>query len=327
MRKVFVTGGTGFIGSHLVEHLIKRKIFVRCLVRPSHKLRWLKGVEAELVHGDLNDTDTLESAVKGVDTVFHLAGKTTSPTEEGFYQANAVGTMNLLKAIIQSNSRLNRFVYLSSLSAVGPSSKERFLTESDSPNPLIPYGSSKLAGEEAVSAFKTQIPVTIIRPPAVYGPRDLNILKLSRIIQKGIKPVLGWRMRYMSFIYIDDLIKGILMASESRKGEGQTYFLVADNHVTYQDLNRVVSKALGKRALTVHIPIKFFTVAIILREMINKMQGKPVYLNRWKIQELRQRYWICDDTKSRDELKFHTEISLEEGIEKTIAWYREMGWL
>lgn len=326
MRKVFVTGGAGFIGSHLIEQLLKKGFAVRCLVRETTDLKWLEDFDVEYIYGDLKDYQTIESAIKKVDTVFHLAGKTRSRTEEGFYQANAVGTMNLLKAAIQVNPGLQRFIYVSSLAAVGPSPTGKILNESDTPNPLSPYGSSKLAGEEAVMAFKTQIPVTIIRPPIVYGPRDPDTFKFFRWIPKGIKPVMGFRVRYLSFIFVDDLIRGLLIAAESKKAVGEAYFVVSDNRISYQDVNRITAGILRKKAITLHVPISFLSTASLLREMIQQGKERPVYLDKSKIRELRHRYWICDGGKAKKELNFTPKIALPEGIERTFAWYEEMGW-
>ena len=327
MRKVLVTGGTGFIGSHLVDRLVGKGISVRCLVRETSDLRWLKGLDVEFVMGDLTDYDTLEPVVSNVDTVFHVAGRTHSSTEEGFYQTNAVGTMNLLKANIQTNPSLFRFVYVSSLAAVGPSPDGKSLIESDLPNPLSPYGASKLAGEEAVLAFHPQIPVTIIRPPVVYGPRDEDFLKFFKIIRKGIKPVLGWRYRYGSFIFIEDLIDGILLAAENKKAVGQTYFLVSDNRIAYQELNRIIAKTLGKKAVTAHVPISFFMAFVVLSEITHKLTKRPVRMDRYRIRDFRKRFWICDGYKARKELGFQPTIPLEEGMKKCAAWYEKMGWL
>jgi len=327
MDKVLVTGGTGFIGSHLVEALVEKGVSVRCLVRTPDKLRWLENVNVEIVQGDLTDFHSLIPVVSDVQTIFHLAGKTSSLTEEDLYLTNAQGTMNLMKAIVQGNPTLRRFVYISSLAAAGPSLNGRPVSETDHPNPLSPYGASKLAGEEAVMAFHPQMPVTIIRPPVVFGPRDIAILNFFKTIKKGIKPVLGWRTRYGSFIYVEDLIRGILLAAEKKNAEGQTYYLVSDNLIAYQELNNAIAQALGKKGLTIHVPISWFSIVVAIREMIYGMKKKATLMNQHKVHEVRERFWVCDGSKARKELGFTPECSLEEGLEKTAGWYSEMNWL
>ena len=327
MNKVLVTGGTGFIGSHLVEALVEKGASVRCLVRTPDKLRWLENVDVEIVQGDLTDFDSLIPVVSDVQTIFHLAGKTSSLTEEDLYLTNAQGTMNLLKANVQGNPNLSRFVYISSLAAAGPSLNGRPVCESDHPNPLSPYGASKLAGEEAVMAFHPQMPVTIIRPPVVFGPRDIAILNFFKTIKNGIKPVLGWRTRYGSFIYVEDLVRGILLAAEKKNAEGQTYYLVSDNLIAYQELNNAIARALGKKGLTMHVPISWFAIVVAIREMVYGMKKKATIMNRHKVHEVRERFWVCDGSKARKELGFTPEFSLEEGLDKTADWYSEMNWL
>lgn len=327
MNKVLVTGGTGFIGSHLVEALMEKGASVRCLVRNPNKLRWLENIDVEIVEGDLTDYNSLVPVVSDIHTIFHLAGKTSSLTEEDFYLTNAQGTMNLLKANVQGNPKLRRFVYISSLAAAGPSLNGRPVSESDHPNPLSPYGASKLAGEEAVMAFHPQMPVTIIRPPVVFGPRDITILKFFQTVKKGIKPVLGWRTRYGSFIYVDDLIRGILLAAEKKNAEGQTYYLVSDTLIAYQELNNAIARALGKKGLTVHVPISWVDLVVTIREIIYGMRKKATLMTRHKVNEVRERFWVCDGSKAKKELGFSPAFSLEEGLEKTADWYSEMNWL
>lgn len=327
MKRVLVTGATGFIGSHLVERLARRGVFVRCLVRKTSNLRWLQGLDVEYAYGDITEYGTLTSAVTGVDTVFHLGGMTKAHTEEELYLANANGTVNLIKAVVENNPRLKRFVYVSSQAAAGPSPDGGPIAESDPAHPITPYGESKLSGEEAVLTFHSQIPVTIVRPSVVYGPRDTDIYIIFRFVSRGVKPVIGWRKRYVSLIYIDDLVEGILLAAEKEEAAGQIYFLVSDPMATYQELDRMIAGSLKKKAVTVFVPIGLFKMVVAIIEMIFRMQGKLPTVNRRKVRDLQERYWICDGSKARDELGFRPRVSLHEGIERSVAWYRDSGWL
>lgn len=327
MRRVLVTGGTGFIGSHLISYLVEKGVSVRCLARKTSDCRRLEGMDVEYVFGDITDYDSLIPAVTGMDAVFHVAGRTKSSTEEEFYQANVIGTVNLLKGVVQANPNLKRFLYVSSQAAVGPSRVGSPVTESDPPHPVTPYGASKLAGEEAVMAFSSQIPVTIVRPSVVYGPRDTNIFEFFRMVSKGIKPVLGWRDRYASFIYIEDLIQGLYLAARSEKAIGQIYFLVCESRISWRELDREIAKALKKKAITIHIPISIAILIALFRETFAKIKGETSMVNREKIRELRERFWICDGSKAEEELGFHPRISLREGIERSASWYEEEGWL
>jgi len=327
LERVLVTGGTGFIGSHLVEHLVKKGVSVRCLVRESSNLRWLEGVDVEYIFGDVMNYNSLEPAVSDVDTVFHLAAKTKSLTEEGFYQTNVRGTVNLLKAVIQTNPFIKRLVYVSSQAACGPSWDFTPVTESDPSNPITPYGASKLAGEEAVLAFSSQIPVTIVRSPVVYGPRDTGIYEFFRIVRRGIRPIVGWRDRYYSFIYIDDLIEGLLLAAESEKAVGQMYFLVTQSGVTYRKMISDIASVIGKRTVPVYLPMSILILIAMVNGLISKLRRKPSVVNLHKVREFWDRFWLCDGSKAMEELGFSPEVLIREGMEKCAAWYREVGWL
>ncbi len=327
MKKVLVTGGTGFIGSHLVEQLIKENIAVRCLIRETSNTNWLQSLDVEFVYGDLRDIESLHDVVKGVDTVFHLAGRSKGSSDKDFYESNVAGTMNLLKAIIQTGTKLRRFVFVSSLSASGPCLEDKPVSEDDECIPISPYGSSKLAAEEAIRVFDPQIPVTIIRSPAVYGPRDIDFLPLFRMVKRGIKPLIGWKESYVSFIFVNDLINGLFLATKSKKAIGQTYFITSDRQVSWRDLENFIAKAQEKKAFTFHIPLGIAYLTSFILEGFSKILGKSVNLTHYKIRELTQRYWLCSDNLAREELNYHPKVFIEDGIAQSVKWYRDVGWL
>ncbi len=327
MKTALVTGGTGFVGSHLAAYLLKKEISVRCLVRQTSNHRWLDGLDVEISSGDLSDEASLNRAVSHVDAVFHLAGETSSFSEEVYYQSNVVGTVKLLKAIIQVNPQIKRFVYVSSLAAAGPSLTLKPNTEADPAHPVSPYGASKLAAEEAVLAFASQIPVTVIRPPVVYGPRDPNFLEYIRIVNHGIRPFVGWQDRYTSFIYIDDLVRGIELAAQSEKASGQVYYLVSESRISWREMGRIVANQLQKASIFIPIPFSVVWLMVLGREMIDRVKKQPSFANLQKLREFRQHFWICDGHKAKQELGFKPQMTLSDGLDKTIAWYRQEGWL
>ena len=177
--KTLVTGATGFIGSHLVEELLKGGHRVTCLVRKTSNLQWINGLNVRLIYGDCTIKESLLNAVADFDYIFHLAGLTKAANERDFFSANALGTENLVSAVIEKNPDTKRFVYLSSLAAAGPSCDGTPAKEAGEPKPVSAYGRSKLEGERIVMRHKNTIPVTVIRPPAVYGPRDKDFYIFS----------------------------------------------------------------------------------------------------------------------------------------------------
>jgi len=327
MKHVLVTGANGFIGSHLVERLVKQKVHVKCLIRKVSDIRWLNGLDIEYIYGDLSDTESLERAVKNVDTVFHLAGRTKAKSEECFYRTNSAGTLNLLKAVARSNPKIKRFVYVSSMAAAGPATKERPIKESDPCVPMSSYGASKLAAEKAVLAFSLKIPVTIVRPSAVFGPRDRDVLEIFKFINRGFSPKLGFVRRFYSLIYVDDLVAGIILSAQKKEAAGEIFFLSSYQKVSLDEFNKKAARILGKKTVPLFFPITLAFVISIFTELAAFIKGKETIINRQKVLEMRQRYWICDNSKAKDILGFKPSVSLEEAIRYTTEWYKKEKWL
>lgn len=203
--KALVTGANGFVGSHLVEALLHRGYRVRCLVRKTSNLRWLSGLNVEYVYCDIAEKDSLRDAVRGVDFVFHCAGLTKARNREEYFKANAEGTKNLVEVCLKHNPELKRFVYVSSQAAVGPGSDEKPLNEEAPCRPVTHYGESKLEGEKIVLAYVSRLPITIVRPPAVYGPRDTDILGFFKVANSRFRVSFGLGQSFLSLVYVKDL--------------------------------------------------------------------------------------------------------------------------
>lgn len=327
MQHVLVTGANGFIGSHLADRLIAKGYSVRCLVRKTSRLKWFNLQQVELVYGDLSDPESLNRAVEGVDTVFHLGGKTKAATREDFFQANAVGTRNLLQAVLKKSKNLNRFVYVSTQAAAGPSLDGNPVRETDPTRPVTPYGESKLAGEKAVLEMSSEIPVTIVRPPTVFGPRDMDLFKLFQTVSRGIRPILGWKERCLSVIYIEDLVSGLMLAAESQQALSRVFFINTEDSIPLQEFITVIAETLGKKTIPVFIPGLLFVVLICTNDLLCRMIGKTTILNRSKIPEFLSRYWISDSSRIRQDLGYAPKYGLTEGIRITADWYRSEGWL
>jgi nucleoside-diphosphate-sugar epimerase len=321
--RALVTGATGFIGSHLAEMLIKKGYEVTCLARRTSSLRWIEGLEVKIIYGDCTEMEALKGMIKGFDYIYHLAGVTKAIRGELYFRENSVGTENIVKAASEENPSLKKFIYLSSLSAFGPSPDGRLPEEDEIPHPVSDYGRSKLSGEEAVLRHKYSFPVVIIRPAAVYGPRDRDIYFFFKLIKKGIIPLWGGE-RFLSLLYVDDLIEGIISAGE--KGEG-VYFLSDGEIYSVESVVDRIADTLGVKAIKIRIPEPLLFTVASLSEGFYRITGRPPLINRDKMTEAIQRYWICGISRAIRDLGFKPKVFLDDGIRRTATWYRNHGWL
>jgi nucleoside-diphosphate-sugar epimerase len=318
--KAFVTGATGFIGSHLCEELIKRGYSVTCLVRETSDLKWIDTLDIKRVEGDCTDRESLHNLIHDFDYVFHLAGLTKSSSDDAFFSINTKGTENLIQAVAEKNPQLKRFVYISSLSAVGPSKNGTPVDEQAHPSPVSNYGRSKLEGEKAILKYKDTVPVTILRPAAVYGPRDKDFLVLFKMVKKGIFPY--WGKSYYSFLYVDDLIQGIILCAERKEAEGKIYFMSENTVHTNEEVVKLISSALNAKAVRLKVP-KF--VMPFCSFIGDKTHAKII--NKDKMKEFTHSHWICNSIKVKEEIGFIPRVAIKKGMKWTADWYRIHKWL
>lgn len=324
---VLVTGGTGFIGSHLLERLVSMRARVRCLVRKSSPLLYLPRSGVELAYGDLAAGSGLREAVEGVDIVIHLAGVTKARSEKDYYAGNVQATANLLRACGEAPVPPSRFVHVSSLAAAGPSPGDAPLTEDAAPRPVSQYGQAKLEGERAVRASTLSGRAVIIRPPVVYGPRDTDVYEVLRWASKGFLFQIGSGNSYFSSIYVADLVEGLLAAATHPAAPGRTYFLAGAASVSWRDFATLAAGFTGGKLKVVNVPRSAASLIAWIAEMWGKTSGKPGILSRDKVAEASHRFWICSPDRARREIAFETRTPLREGIAQTLAWYKEARWL
>lgn len=327
MEKVFITGSNGFLGSFVAETLSKKNYDVYCLVRKTSNLRWIKNLKVNLVYGDATDRESLFRNLVDMDYVIHTAGLKRALTPDKYYRVNQAGTLNLLEACVSKSHNLKRFVYISSLAVSGPSSSNKPLTEEDECNPITYYGKSKLAGETEAKKFMDKLPITILRPPAVYGPRDEDIFSIFKIVSYGIKPVLSGVRNLLNLIYVEDLVDAIKVSMSSSRAIGKTYFTTDEKPYSWDQMGNEISKALKIKPIRIVVPRSIFYVAGVLNDMLSKMLGKAAILNREKVKEMSARYWLCTSRKIEEELGWQSKVPLEEGIKKTVDWYKKERWL
>ncbi len=319
--KALVTGAAGFIGSHLAEALIGKGYEVTCLARKTSSLKWIEHLDLKYLICDLAEIESCAEKIRDFDFIFHTAGITKTACEKDFFAVNAECTRKLLKVVAAGNRGLRRFTYVSSLAAAGPSRAGRPIDENAPPAPVSSYGKSKLEGELAVLKYGAQFPVTIVRPSAVYGPRDRDFFLLFSSVKKGFFPY--WGRCFYSLIYVDDLIQGIIVAAEKKEGEGRTFFLADETVYTNDEIVHEISSALGCRAAMLRMPRGLMPLVAYIGEKVNK---KGI-INRDKAREARYSNWTCDVGRAEEELGFKAKITLREGIKWTADWYRIHRWL
>ncbi|MDZ7690093.1 MAG: NAD-dependent epimerase/dehydratase family protein [Balneolaceae bacterium] len=325
--KAFITGGTGFIGSHLADTLIKDDHYaeVRCLVRNHEK--WLKGIDYIKVPGDLHDIATLKDALQGVDVVFHAAGVVKAPDWNQFERANVDATEHLIR--IAQKQGVKKIVVLSSLAAAGPSSKHGGPATEDQPmKPVSMYGRSKKKMEQMIhNIADEEISITILRPSAVYGPREDQIYSFFKMADKRICPIIGdGEKPKISMVYVSDVIQAMLKAAEQQTSGVHTYF-ISDKHLhTWNQIRETSMRVLGKKAIPIYIKPKFVKKIAGVIEKASSVFGVYPVINRDKANELILE-WTCSIEKAQQELDYTPKYSLGEGISRTIHWYKMHHWL
>jgi nucleoside-diphosphate-sugar epimerase len=290
-------------------------------------LKWLKGLPIEVHWGDCNDKNSLREAVEGVEQVFHLAGVTKAVHEKTYFEVNAFGTENLIHACLENNPRIQKFIYLSSQAAAGPCRNGNKKKESDQCKPVSPYGQSKQMGEELAMAHAQELPLLILRPSAVYGPRERDIYTFFKLLSKRIKPCLPSKDQHISLCYVEDIIQAILLAAQVKGSSGEIFFLSDGQDYRLEEIGDIFAQAMGVNAFCIRVPEWMIIGMASFSEYLSKLSGKPPLLNKGKVEEILQRNWVCDITKAKTALGFEPHISLAQGAKLTFEWYKKENWL
>jgi len=321
MKNVLITGATGFVGGHLAERLRSQGATVTALVRDPARGRFLQSLGVRLLHGELDGGPKLPD---DLDAVFHLAGMTRAIRTGDYYSVNQKSTASLLSCIVGQGLR-PRFVFLSTIAAAGPSPTGCALREEDPPRPVSDYGRSKLFGENEVIGRKSDLPVSVVRVGPVYGPRDSGFLDYFKFVRRGLLVSFGRKSRPMSVCYIDDLIEGLLGAAAPSAGSGEVFHVGDPVPCTFEDIGRIAARILNVKVRRVILPLPVIRTAVFFTEAVRPITRKPGIANRDKYKEYKQAAWVFDISKAKARLGYTSKFGLEEGLERTIAWYRETG--
>lgn len=321
-----VTGANGFLGSHLVDRLLGDGHRVRVLVRPTADRRWLAGKEVETVTGDLFDREATDALCRDARWVFHAAGAISAHRQRPYFAINVDGSMAVARSAQRAAPTLKRFVFVSSQSVCGPSRDGAPLTERTDARPVNLYGESKLAAERALSEL--ELPLTVVRPGPIYGPRDRNTLPFFQLARFGLRLKLGFGRRLSNFAHVEDVVAGMVACAEHRAAEGGVFLLGGPDNMEFDDIGRAVVQAVrGKDGRVVFVPRWLAYTAGAVGGGVGRLLSTPPGLNLDRIRMLVQPNWSMDLSHIGETVGFEPTIPLPDGALQTANWYREQGWI
>jgi len=326
-QKVLITGASGFVGFHLIEAAIASGLDIYAAVRKSSDITHLQSCNINYTYPDFTSVDKLrhEFEEKQYDYIIHAAGVTKAKTQDAYNAVNSTYTKNIADAINTSkNAAFKKMVFISSLAALGPlNDTSQLITEETSPSPVTAYGQSKLLAEKQLKSYN--FPLTILRPTAVYGPREKDILIILQTIAKGIEPYIGKVAQQLSFVYVKDLAQAVINALLST--QNGTYNITDGNCYNRYELANITKDVLGKKTFKFHLPYNMVKVIALLLEKTYAFTNKTPALNIEKLNELTAINWCCNINKAKDELMFNPNYNLQRGLKESLDWYQQNKWL
>lgn len=297
---------------------------MRCLYRRPGTPTALDGLDVEILRADIRDEAPVQAALEGVDAVYHLAALTRSRTRRAMLETNVGGTCHLLDAARRVGLP-GRFLFCSSLAAAGPAFDGRPLEETDPCRPITWYGESKRIAEDHVRARAEALAITIVRPPAVYGPRDRDFLPVFTAAQRGLMPVLGTGRSRLNFVYVEDLAAGIVAAADAEATRGGTYFVTHPQILTAADFAEHVARAVGRSTRALRVPQATLALLAGVGELAGQLTGRAPLLNRERLKDIAAPAWLCSSAALERDAAWRAEVDVGEGTRRTAAWLREQG--
>ena len=329
--KILITGASGFIGSFIVEEALRRGFETWAAVRGSSSRQFLTDERINFIELNLSSEEQLTEQLRGLqfDYVVHAAGVTKCLDKQDFHRINTEGTQHLVRVLLALQMRIKRFVYISSLSIMGAIREQQPYTEileSDVAKPNTAYGKSKLEAEKWLATVK-DLPYVILRPTGVYGPRERDYFMMAKSIQSHTDFAVGFKQQDITFVYVTDVVQAVFLALE--KGQsGRKYFLSDGEVYQSSTFSNLIRKELGNPWwIRITAPLWVLKLVCTVGEYYSKLSGKVTALNNDKYNIMRQRNWRCDIEPARKELGYEPQVKLEEGVRRSIQWYKDNGWL
>ncbi len=328
MKRILITGASGFIGGFLVEEGLRRGWEVTAAVRPTSDRTWLQDPDLRFLELDFRSEADLKSKLAGAgrfDYIIHNAGSTKERNREGYFANNFDNTKRFVDSLLSNNQIPEKFLFVSSLAAIGPVRYDQRLTPGQTPRPVTFYGESKLAAEEYLASLHG-FPWTAVQPTAVFGPREKGIYLAIKLAAQGWAFLIGTKPQQLSFIYVKDLV-GLMYAALERGLPGKRYLVTDGKAYANTELGKAVGAVSGKNPVQVKVPVGMVRLVAGISEIVGKWRGEVPPLNREKMSELTAESWLCDMTETFGDLQYQPRYDLYSGMQETIQWYKSNRWL
>lgn len=326
-QKVLITGASGFVGFHLIEAALAKDLEIYAAIRKSSDIKHLASLNIKYTYPNFSDVDSLTKDLdeNRYDFIIHAAGTTKAKNQEEYNKVNATYTANLAKAVEKSKPGLVKMVFISSLAALGPLTHTNgFITETSSPAPVTAYGKSKLLAEQQLKDYK--LPLIVLRPTGVYGPRDKDIFIILKTFSRGLEPYIGKKEQQLSFVYVKDLAVASINALFTDDKANDSYNITDGHCYTRYEMANITKNVLSRKTLKFHLPISVVKGLALILEKTFGMFDKTPALNVEKLNELTAVNWCCDIEKAQKYLNYNPAYNLQQGLEEALTWYKHNQW-
>ena len=324
---VVVTGATGFIGSHLIDYLVGKDCTIHALVRETSDQRWLnKSGQVKIHVVDLAQSSSI-SCLEKADYLFHCAGLTKAKTRDDYFCGNVYSCEVLYERCVAIGSNLKAIVHLSSLAAAGPSMRGEAAQEKNPCKPVTYYGESKLAGEKIALKYSSLLPIVIIRPPVVYGPREENFFVYLKTLSQGWNIKIGTTRRELSLVYVTDIVRAMVRAAVCYPKNEKIYYVTDGVSYIWNDISDTAMSIFDMPAKTIVIPELLLVFLSRISETLAWFSLKPALFDRQRVIDICQTSWVASPKAFFESHAFQPKYNLEKGLEETIDWYKKNNWL